>query len=369
MTYSSKPNFPTRRLQVSRNLKPTVLGLTVCVLSSCASGSQERDEGNLTSAAATPADTTATGTTAEPPGDGTSNAAETSTTDGTNNAAETSTTDGTSNAAGTSTTDGTSNAAGTSTTEGTSNATGTDTEQRPAIENVLGSGVMGGSGSTTDQYGADDVTRDGMNFRFIANGWGPGWESHDISYEGTSFTINALEGKQGDNYEPASFPATLCGQYSVTSKPCGLPAAIDSLEALPTGWRWEAGGNTGEYNASYDIWLGDGTAFRSFLMVWLRDPPRQQPVGSIEDSGGTVPGVSGLWNIWVGTHLNSPIISYVYKGEDLSELEFDIVALIDHTRAEGHDLPGTHVLSVAVGFEIWNGPITNLKSSDFYVFP
>jgi hypothetical protein len=30
-------------------------------------------------------------------------------------------------------------------------------------------------------------------------------------------------------------------------------------------------------------------------------------------------------------------------------------------------VPGTHVLSVAVGFEIWNGPITNLQSNDFYV--
>jgi hypothetical protein len=30
-------------------------------------------------------------------------------------------------------------------------------------------------------------------------------------------------------------------------------------------------------------------------------------------------------------------------------------------------VPGSHVLSVAVGFEIWNGPIQNLESVDFYV--
>src|SRR5690606_39236686 len=297
------------------------LGFAATWVSSCGAGSQEREEGTPGAGAALPADTsTAPGGGAEPPSG--------------------------------------------STGAGTAAGTGTVA----TVESPLGGAVMAGAGSTMDQYGSADVTRDGRDYKFIANGWGPGWLSHDISYEGTSFTINTLEGMQGGNYEPASFPATLCGQYSVNSKACGLPAAIDSLDALPTGWRWESGGNTAQYNASYDIWLGDGTAFRSFLMVWLRKPSGQQPVGSIEDSGGTLPGVSGLWNVWVGTHLNSPIVSYVYKGTDLSELEFDIVDVIEHTRAEGYDLPGTHVLSVAVGFEIWNGPINNLKSSDFYVF-
>jgi hypothetical protein len=35
----------------------------------------------------------------------------------------------------------------------------------------------------------------------------------------------------------------------------------------------------------------------------------------------------------------------------------------------GLQVPGTHILSVAVGFEIWNGPVTNLQSIDFYVDP
>jgi len=44
---------------------------------------------------------------------------------------------------------------------------------------------------------------------------------------------------------------------------------------------------------------------------------------------------------------------------------------VDRADAEtrGLTVPGSHVLSVAVGFEIWNGPITNLESVDFYVDP
>ena len=104
-------------------------------------------------------------------------------------------------------------------------------------------------------------------------------------------------------------------------------------------------------------------------MVWLRDPPGQQPVGEMVDTAASLPGIAALWNVWVGTHVNSPIVSYVYKGANLPEVEFDILDVIEHARAAGYDLPGTHVLSVAVGFEIWNGPISDLQSHDFYVLP
>ena len=36
-------------------------------------------------------------------------------------------------------------------------------------------------------------------------------------------------------------------------------------------------------------------------------------------------------------------------------------------QTRGFNLPGTHINAVAVGFEIWQGPITNLESVDFYV--
>ena len=55
------------------------------------------------------------------------------------------------------------------------------------------------------------------------------------------------------------------------------------------------------------------------------------------------------------------------EGDDTLSLEFDVLDFIRHAQANGYEVPGTHVLSVAVGFEIWNGPVTNLSSLDFYV--
>jgi len=105
-------------------------------------------------------------------------------------------------------------------------------------------------------------------------------------------------------------------------------------------------------------------------MVWYRDPPGQQPAGSVKSANISVPGVPGTWDLWVGTVSNKPYIAYVRtQGQDVYELEFDIMNFVKDaqsgTRA-GVTLPGTNILSVAVGFEIWN-PVKNLESQDFYV--
>lgn len=234
---------------------------------------------------------------------------------------------------------------------------------------LLGTGTQGGVGSSSDQYAKAAVTRDGLPYNFMANGWGPGFQSQSVSWNGTSFTVVSMSGSQGSNYEPASYPTTYCGKYSDgQSGACGLPAAISSITTLQTGWRWAANGNSGQYNAAYDIWVGDGSNLSAYLMVWLRDPPGQQPAGSVDTLSADVAGVPGKWNIWTGQVFGRPIVNYVAKeGSDVSELEFDVMNFYDDALARGYSLPGTHINSVAVGFEIWNGPVSNLQSVDFYV--
>ncbi|HSU41899.1 MAG TPA: hypothetical protein VLJ38_20105, partial [Polyangiaceae bacterium] len=137
-----------------------------------------------------------------------------------------------------------------------------------------------------------------------------------------------------------------------------------------TGWRWSANGNTGPYNAAYDIWLGTDTGFGMYLMVWLRDPPGQQPAGApnAANQGVTVANVPGVWDIWNGTVNNRPIINWVrHEGSDSSEIEFDVMDFIRDAQTRGLTITGTQVNAVAVGFEIWQGPITNLETKDFYV--
>ncbi|HET9956507.1 MAG TPA: hypothetical protein VFQ61_18505 [Polyangiaceae bacterium] len=254
-------------------------------------------------------------------------------------------------------------------TSTSTNATGGSTSTGPS---GFGTPMQQGLGSTPERYAKADVIRNGVNYRFMANGWGPGFQSQSVSWSGTSFTVVSMEGKQGGNWEPASYPTTFCGVYSDDqSQSCGLPKAIADIKSLRTGWRWSANGNTNQYNAAYDIWLGDGntvSTHRSFLMVWLRDPQGQQPAGSKKLNTVQVANVQGTWDVWVGVVGGKPCISYARpEGQDLPELEFDVMDFIRDVKTRSIDAPGSTVLSVAVGFEIWNGPITNLKSEDFYV--
>lgn len=243
-----------------------------------------------------------------------------------------------------------------------------------SAEGRFGTPVMGGSGQSSNRWQKSDVTRDGKNYYLMANGWGPGFESQSLAWEGTAFTVTELLGEQGDNYEPATYPTVFCGVYSdAVSKECGLPAELSTITSLRTGWSWKAAaaGSNEEYNAAYDIWLANGPArtdFSGFFMVWLREPVGQQPAGSHKESDVAVPNVPGVWDIWTGEVNGAPIINYVRaEGADTPSLEFDVLDFIHHAQEAGYEVPGTHVLSVAVGFEIWNGPVTDLRSQDFYV--
>jgi hypothetical protein len=235
----------------------------------------------------------------------------------------------------------------------------------------LGTAMMGGVGQSTDRYAKAAVTRDGQNYYLMANGWGPGFQSQSISWSGTSFTVESMQGTEGPNYQPASYPTVFCGAYSDSrSGECGLPAALDSMSALRTGWSWRPNGNTGEYNAAYDIWMGtstDRSSFSGYLMVWYREPVGQQPAGSRKLSGVSVANVSGTWDVWTGSVGNRPIINWVRaEGQDTTDMEFDVLDFVRDAQMRGLTVPGTHVLSVAVGFEMWS-PVSNLQSLDFYV--
>lgn len=235
----------------------------------------------------------------------------------------------------------------------------------------LGKGNYQGTGESSDQYAEADVARNGVGYKFIANGWGMGWKSHTISWNGTSFTVKSLNGSPGSDYSPAGYPTMYCGKYSKPPKqsdPCGLPAVLTSLQSARTGWRWNGHGDNGQYNAAWDIWLGDGSDNLSgYLMVWLRDPPGQVPAGSAGTAGIKVTNVPGSWNLWTGAVQGVPIVNYVRaEGQDLSELEFDVLDFYRDAKGRNLNLPGTKLLAVAVGFETWSS-ISNVSTEDFYV--
>jgi hypothetical protein len=241
-------------------------------------------------------------------------------------------------------------------------------------DGTLGNGDQSGTGmSSMRYYTAADIKRNGQKYVLITNGWGPGFQSHTISWNGTAFTVDTMAGTAGDGGQPASYPAVFCGQYSVRNQQgdCGLPKATSEITSLRTGWRWAPNGNEGAYNAAYDIWVGDATKFTGYLMVWLRDPPGFQPAGSPNPmhQGVKVENVEGTWDIVNGTVNNAPIVNWVRReGTDIHEIEFDVLDFVRDAEKRGLTIPGsTHIRAVAVGFEIWEGPITALQSLDFYV--
>jgi len=208
-----------------------------------------------------------------------------------------------------------------------------------------------------------------VQYKFIANGWGPNWQSHSLSFKGSTFSVDTFEGQRGAGYEPAGYPTVFCGDYSnETSGACGLPATIASLSSLTTGLKWshDAGQGT-DFNVAYDIWMGNGSSFAGFLMVWYRDPPANQPAGAVRANGVVVGSDPAPWDVWVGTVNGSPIVNYVRKnGQESYDFSFNVLDFVSHAKTN-YSLPGDTIQSVAIGFEIWSGPVTNLKVEDFCV--
>lgn len=234
----------------------------------------------------------------------------------------------------------------------------------------LGNGLMEGKDESSERYETAHISRSGVDYVLITNGWGPGFQSHTIAWEGTSFLVKSTEGSSGAMGQPASYPTVFCGRYSVMDVPdCGLPLEMGAITSLKTGWRWTSNGSGGEYNAAYDIWVGNGTQLQGYLMVWLHDPDKYQPAGApTEHEQVAVDGLPGLWDIWQGTVNGLPIINWVRaEGDELSEVEFDVMDILADAQKRNLNVPGTHINAVAVGFEIWDGPVTNLETVDFYV--
>jgi hypothetical protein len=238
----------------------------------------------------------------------------------------------------------------------------------------FGTPAMTGTGQSTAKYFGADVTRDGVGYRFITNWWGSGWTAGDVSYNGTGFTVTSAAGTSMPDGTPIGYPATYCGRYSESTAGgnCGLPAAYSTIDKLWTGWKWSSG-DKGQYNAAWDIWLGTASTFQSYLMVWLRDPPGRQPAGNAVISGVTVANVPGTWNIRYGTVNSKPIVNYVrVEGQDACEFEFNVMDFINDAQIRSATtpaimLPGDTVRAIAVGFELWTGPFTNIASDDFYI--
>ncbi len=228
--------------------------------------------------------------------------------------------------------------------------------------------------NTNSRYQTIDVARGSTNYRLITNGWGTNFRSHHIQGTGTQMRVVDFQGDVGTGASPAGYPTVYYGNYSNTGSSIGstLPRAVTGLTSVNTGLRWSHPAASGSYNVAWDVWMSTGGQHTGYFMVWVRDPPNFQPAGDIRDERVIVPNVNGIWRLIEGNVLVNgvrlPIINYVRaEGNDTHELGFDLMDFIRDAQGRGYTLPGTEIMGVAVGFEIWEGPIQNLAIEDFCV--
>lgn len=228
--------------------------------------------------------------------------------------------------------------------------------------------------TTSERYFETDVTRGNTNYKFIANGWGDGWQSHSlkITTRGTAYEVVSFNGSETGQGVPAGYPTVFCGNYSdKISGECGLssPKAVSALVSMNTGLKWSHAAGDGKYNIAYDVWMSNGgSTLSGYFMVWFRDPAGAQPAGNKTKAGLTVGSTPGTWDVWAGSVNGRPIVNYVRpESAPTYELSFDMKEFLDHAQANQITLPGTSIISVAVGTEIWSGPVTGLKIEDFCV--
>jgi hypothetical protein len=234
---------------------------------------------------------------------------------------------------------------------------------------------VGEGGGTISGSDTRSVTRQGRNYVVQNNVWNGDAQNQSLSVSGVSFQVTEQSNSASTSSAPASYPSIFIGSnHGHASTSSNLPKQVSALSKVQTGWKWTAG-NSGEYNAAYDVWFSTGSGGDSgnpsggYLMVWFHDPSNAQPLGA---PAGTESLADRSWQVWVcnsstNCSQNSrPVISYVPTGGDISEMSFDLNDFIKNAVA---DYPNTiqsswYLTNVFAGFEIWNGTV-NVKSDNF----
>src|SRR5688572_25931559 len=64
------------------------------------------------------------------------------------------------------------------------------------LPSLFGNPQHVGQGSSSDRWHKTPVQRDSIDYFFMANGWGPNFESQSVSWYGTTFTVESMLGRQ-----------------------------------------------------------------------------------------------------------------------------------------------------------------------------
>jgi hypothetical protein len=239
------------------------------------------------------------------------------------------------------------------------------------------------SGTLTGPYGTTHLSAAGRDYFLQVNQWNTaatGSGNQTMAYGGsTVFKMAAQPKTAPTNGAPTGYPSIFIGaNNNHSTSGSNLPKAVSQISSVLTTWNWaDAGTSTdytnNSYNAAYDVWFspnagGEPSASGpagGFLMVWLYDPRDAQPIGSVMYAGVTIPGVPGIWDVWVGKNGSKPCISYLPR-TPLMSLSFDLNLFIKDAvnNRPNTILSSWYLTNVFAGFEIWRGAV-NVETTGF----
>jgi hypothetical protein len=277
-------------------------------------------------------------------------------------------------------------------------APGTSAAMAPGPVGACGTttGTVGSTTQLSGQASIDAATQraavtgtDCKKYIINNNNWGnEGTTYQSLSYTGNTFTDTVTSGS-GGGANVVSFPSIYIGANGQigggtfnTWADSGLPMKISDMKSAKSTFQW-SGGNSGNYNAAYDIWFaktqptagGYNDAVSGFIMIWNFKPGSSQPIG---DAGKTRPAtIDGKgYHVWRGGRnatatgtdgTGRPVISYVADSTN-NNFSSDLKLFFDDAVKNAADdmSNGTpaitqafanswYLTDVFAGFEIWNG--------------
>ncbi|OKI28622.1 hypothetical protein A6A25_30905 [Saccharothrix sp. CB00851] len=204
-----------------------------------------------------------------------------------------------------------------------------------------------------EQYGSTRLD----SGRIIAqnNRWGAS-TAQCISADGTGFRITRSDHNNATNGVPAGYPSVYKGcHYGNCTTGSGLPLRVADF-GDPRGTYDISTPNSGEWNASFDIWFDAnanpaGQNYGAELMIWANHRGRPQPIGS-KRAAVTLEGAA--WDVWIG-NIGWNVISYVRQQPTNLMANFSLKAFTQDAVNRGQINPAWYMTSVQAGFEPWIG--------------
>jgi hypothetical protein len=262
---------------------------------------------------------------------------------------------------------------------GASPAAGSDGRSTPPASGAGGTAGAGGAGGSSDDGSISTDTDAGVDNRgrLVRKQWtqvdhgGHGyvvWNTvnyddvdETLTFDETAFTVTNVSSDHADD-DIATFPSVYLGSlYYMDSADSSLPKQVSTIRSIALTFNDNADKVLGSFNAVCAAWLNTSAerqgdvATGGFVEIWFYPHSGQTPFGTIIQHGATVPGVTGTWDVWLGS--DAGLLSMVYeRTEPITSFDGDLNPFLVDATQRPNGLPGTwYLAALLTGFEIANG--------------